>query len=65
MLTMYGIPNCDKVKKARAWLDGHGLAYAFHDYKKTAVDKKAGRLGTTSGLENAAQSRWHHFQESA
>ena len=41
-LTLYGIPNCDTVKKARAWLDGRGLAYHFHDYKKTGVD--AGRL---------------------
>ncbi|MFC0204563.1 arsenate reductase [Novosphingobium soli] len=34
MLDLYGIPNCDTVKKARAWLDGQGIAYAFHDYKK-------------------------------
>lgn len=33
-ITLYGIPNCDTVKKARVWLDGHGIAYAFHDYKK-------------------------------
>jgi arsenate reductase (glutaredoxin) len=33
-LTLYGIPNCDTVKKARAWLDAKGIAYAFHDYKK-------------------------------
>jgi arsenate reductase len=39
MLAMYGIPNCDTVKKARTWLEGHGLAYAFHDYKKAGVDK--------------------------
>jgi Spx/MgsR family transcriptional regulator len=35
---LYGIPNCDTVKKARAWLDGRGIAYAFHDYKKQGVD---------------------------
>jgi arsenate reductase len=33
-LTMYGIPNCDTVKKARTWLDQNGIAYTFHDYKK-------------------------------
>src|SRR5690606_25996484 len=33
----YGIPNCDTVKKARTWLDGQGIAYAFHDYKKAGV----------------------------
>ena len=37
-LTLYGIPNCDTVKKARVWLDGHGVTYAFHDYKKAGVD---------------------------
>ena len=37
-LTLYGIPNCDTVKKARVWLDARGIAYAFHDYKKVGVD---------------------------
>lgn len=38
MTTLYGIPNCDTVKKARAWLDKRGVAYAFHDYKKQGID---------------------------
>ena len=33
-LTLHGIPNCDTVKKARTWLEGHGIAYDFRDYKK-------------------------------
>lgn len=37
-ITCYGIPNCDTVKKARAWLDARGLAYTFHDYKKLGAD---------------------------
>ncbi len=37
-LTLFGIPNCDTVKKARTWLDAHGVSYAFHDYKKAGVD---------------------------
>ena len=37
-ITVYGIPNCDTVKKARAWLDAKGIAYAFHDYKKQGAD---------------------------
>ena len=37
-ITMYGIKNCDTVKKARAWLDGRGIAYTFHDYKKAGAD---------------------------
>ena len=37
-ITVYGIPNCDTVKKARGWLDGLGLDYSFHDYKKAGAD---------------------------
>lgn len=42
--TLYGIPNCDTVKKARVWLDQHGVAFVFHDYKKSGVDR--GQLET-------------------
>lgn len=50
-LTLYGIRNCDTVKKARGWLDGHGIAYTFHDYKL---------LGVPEGLLEAwvAQAGW-------
>ena len=37
MTTLYGIPNCDTVKKARTWLTDHGVDYAFHDFKKQGV----------------------------
>lgn len=37
-LILYGIPNCDTVKKARTFLEAHGLAYTFHDYKKAGAD---------------------------
>lgn len=40
-ITLYGIPNCDTVKKARNWLAGRGVDYAFHDYKKAGVDSAA------------------------
>ena len=60
-ITIYGIKNCDTMKKARAWLDKHGVEYSFHDYKVSGIDrdrlerwsKKAGwetllnRAGTT------------------
>jgi arsenate reductase (glutaredoxin) len=60
-ITIYGIKNCDTMKKARAWLDKHGVVYAFHDYKTQGVarerlerwEKKVGweallnRAGTT------------------
>ncbi len=37
-MKLYGIPNCDTVKKARAWLQAHGINYEFHDYKKHGAD---------------------------
>jgi Spx/MgsR family transcriptional regulator len=39
MITLYGIPNCDTIKKARAWLDKHHIDYQFHDYKKDGITK--------------------------
>ncbi|WP_441242217.1 ArsC family reductase [Tardiphaga sp. 768_D3_N2_1] len=38
-ITIYGIKNCDTMKKARVWLDSHGVAYSFHDYKAEGIDK--------------------------
>jgi len=40
-ITLYGIKNCDTMKKARTWLDGEGVAYVFHGYKTEGVDKPA------------------------
>jgi len=37
-VTIYGIRNCDTMKKARAWLDARGVAYRFHDYKAEGID---------------------------
>jgi len=39
MITMYGIKNCDTIKKARAWLDSQSVAYDFHDYKTAGIDE--------------------------
>src|SRR3954466_9196871 len=41
MVTLYGIKNCDTMKKARAWLDGRGVRYAFYDYKAEGVERGA------------------------
>ncbi len=46
-VTMYGIKNCDTIKKARAWLDKQGVDYAFHDYKSAGIDRA--RLERWSG----------------
>ena len=57
-VTIYGIKNCDTMKKARAWLDGHGVAYRFHDYRAEGVDearlaKWAGQVGWEKLLNRA------------
>jgi arsenate reductase (glutaredoxin) len=39
-ITIYGINNCDTMKKARAWLDQHGVDYVFHDYKTAGVERE-------------------------
>lgn len=57
-ITIYGIKNCDTMKKARAWLDGHGVAYEFHDYKVAGSPKEklkawAGEVGWETLLNRA------------
>ncbi|MBS7555174.1 ArsC family reductase [Ancylobacter dichloromethanicus] len=67
-VTIYGIRNCDTMKKARAWLDGHGVAYAFHDYKTAGID--AARLTQWAGkvgwevLLNRAGTTFRKLDES-
>jgi len=41
MITLYGIPNCDTIRKARKWLTEHDQEYTFHDYRKDGVPKTA------------------------
>jgi Spx/MgsR family transcriptional regulator len=51
-ITIYGIKNCDTMKKARAWLDAHRIAYAFHDYKASGIDCAAlERWASVAGWE--------------
>ena len=51
-VTIYGIKNCDTMKKARAWLDKHGVDYAFHDYKSAGIEKdKLERWAKKAGWE--------------
>lgn len=40
MIHLYGIPNCDTVRKARKWLDARGIEYVFHDFKKEGADPR-------------------------
>jgi Spx/MgsR family transcriptional regulator len=60
-LTMFGIPNCDTVKKARVWLDVADIGYQFHDYKKLGIDAETlnrwcDALGWTTVLNRAGTS---------
>ena len=48
-VTLYGIPNCDTMKKARKWLDQHGIEYQFHDFKKLGLEESLLR-GWVKGL---------------
>ena len=57
-ITIYGIKNCDTMKKARAWLDSHGVVYGFHDYKIEGIAKEklkqwSGALGWETLLNRA------------
>jgi arsenate reductase (glutaredoxin) len=51
MVTLYGIPNCDTVKKARAWLAGRGAEYVFHDFKKQGVPAEIAQWSDVVGWE--------------
>jgi len=57
-ITIYGIKACDTMKKARTWLDGRGVDYAFHDYKTVGIDRErlqawAGQVGWETLLNRA------------
>jgi arsenate reductase (glutaredoxin) len=60
-ITLHGIKNCDTMKKARAWLDARGVAYAFHDYKAAGIERAAleswvGQLGWEPLLNRAGMT---------
>lgn len=62
MLTIYGIPNCNSVKKTRDWLSAHQLEYVFHDFKKQGIDEATLRHWLTaiplSELINKKGTTW-------
>ncbi len=69
MITVYGIPNCSTVKKARDWLSSHQIDYVFHDFKKSGID--AARLNDwldqlpLDKLINRQGTTWRKLDEAA
>jgi Spx/MgsR family transcriptional regulator len=67
MRTLYGIPNCDTVKRARRWLDEHGEDFDFHDFKKAGVpaDRLAAWMATVGWerLLNRQGTTWRKLDE--
>ncbi|MFC4254173.1 ArsC family reductase [Altererythrobacter xixiisoli] len=63
-ISVYGIPNCDTVKKARKWLDDQGVAYQFHDYKKQGTDpEQLARWVEAKGWEVVLNRRGTTFRQ--
>lgn len=67
MITVFGIPNCDTVKKARTWLTLHGIEHQFHDFKKQGVPEAALDLWLThlgwEPLVNRKGTTWRKLDE--
>ena len=65
-ITIYGIKNCDTMKKARAWLDKHGVEYAFHDYKTAGIERaKLETWAKKAGWETLLNRAGLTFKKSA
>ncbi|MGY6551054.1 MAG: ArsC family reductase [Erythrobacter sp.] len=63
-ITLYGIPNCDTVKKARRWLEAQGCDYAFHDYKKEGADREQlARWIEMTGVDTVLNRRGTTFRK--
>ncbi len=69
MITLYGIKNCDTVKKARKWLDSHGIDYRYHDFREDGLDPNVvatwiAELGWQN-LLNRQSPTWRSLEEQA
>ena len=67
MLTLYGIKNCDTVKKARHWLEDHGIEYKFHDFRQDGLDQKLLKCWVEAlgrdALINKRSTTWRNLAE--
>ena len=62
-VALYGIPNCDTVKKARGWLETQGVAYRFHDFKKQGIEPdRVARWIAAAGLDTVLNRRGTTFR---
>ncbi|MBU2897353.1 ArsC family reductase [Vibrio hepatarius] len=63
-IIMYGIPNCDTIKKAKKWLEVEGIAFQFHDYRKQGVDKNMiAKFCQHLGWENVVNKRGTTYRQ--
>lgn len=63
-ITMYGIPNCETIKKAKKWLEAEGVEYNFHDYRKQGIDKAMVETFCQQlGWENVVNKRGTTFRQ--
>lgn len=63
-ITMYGIPNCDTIKKAKKWLEAEGVEYQFHDYRKQGIDATlVDRFCRQLGWENVLNKRGTTYRQ--
>ena len=67
-MKLYGIPNCNTVKKARTWLEENGVTYEFHDFKKQGIDEATIQQWLTQApwdkLVNRAGMTWRNLSDS-
>ena len=66
-VTVYGIPNCDQIRKTRRWLDQHGVDYRFHDYRSDGLDRATledwqARVGLSKVINTRSQT-WRTLDE--
>jgi len=68
MLVVYGIPNCDQIKKSQKWLKDRGIDFEFHDYKKKGISKKQlnewSKMVAWEVLLNKRSRTWKELNES-
>lgn len=63
-ITLYGIPNCDTIKKARKWLEAQGIEYQFHDYRKNGITPElVSEFFQTLGWENVLNKRGTTYRQ--